>query len=86
VAKVRNFHQARWDEPVIFELSQPGERGILVPEAEKAIEERVGDGVSVLPEKMIRREPPGSARNLPGCVFSSIISAFPRPRWARTSM
>ena len=58
MAKVRNFHQARWEEPVIFELSQPGERGILVPEAEKAIEERVGDGVSVLPEKMIRREPP----------------------------
>ena len=21
------FHQAKWDEPVIFELSQPGERG-----------------------------------------------------------
>lgn len=29
--KLRDFHQARWDEPIIYEISQPGERGILVP-------------------------------------------------------
>ncbi|WP_343948469.1 aminomethyl-transferring glycine dehydrogenase subunit GcvPB [Nonomuraea longicatena] len=29
---VRRFHQARWDEPIIFELSQPGRRGVAVPE------------------------------------------------------
>ncbi|WP_214323184.1 aminomethyl-transferring glycine dehydrogenase subunit GcvPB [Nonomuraea sediminis] len=29
---LRRFHQARWDEPVIFELSQPGRRGIAVSE------------------------------------------------------
>ena len=30
-SKVRTgFHQAKWDEPVIFELTKPGERGILV--------------------------------------------------------
>ena len=29
--KVRvHFHQAKWDEPIIYELSTPGERGILV--------------------------------------------------------
>jgi len=28
----RRFHQASWDEPVIFELSQPGARGVLIPE------------------------------------------------------
>lgn len=55
---VRNFHQAKWDEPVIFELNTAGERGILVPEAEKEIEECVGDGVSVLPENMRRDKPP----------------------------
>jgi glycine dehydrogenase subunit 2 len=32
--KVRNFHQAKWDEPVIFELDTEGERGILIPEVE----------------------------------------------------
>src|SRR6218665_3182414 len=26
---LRRYHQARWDEPVIFELSQPGERALL---------------------------------------------------------
>ena len=32
ISKVRkNFHQARWDEPMIYELSTPGVRGILPP-------------------------------------------------------
>ena len=39
-AKVRTgFHQAKWDEPVIFELSQPGERGILVNKADPKVAE-----------------------------------------------
>lgn len=58
-SKVRkNFHQAKWDEPVIFELSQKGERGILVPHAEAKVVEAVGDGVSVLPESMRRKNGP----------------------------
>ncbi|MBU7029549.1 MAG: aminomethyl-transferring glycine dehydrogenase subunit GcvPB [Theionarchaea archaeon] len=56
--KIRNFHQAKWDEPIIFELSAKGERGILIPEVEKEIEEVVGDGVSVIPENMIRKKLP----------------------------
>jgi glycine dehydrogenase subunit 2 len=59
--KVRNFHQAKWDEPIIFELSQKGERGILVPEAEEEIVNKIGDGVSSIPEVMRRKELP----NLP---------------------
>lgn len=58
MARAREFHQARWNEPVIFELSRRGERGMLVPEAEPGIRERVGDGVSRLPDKMIRRDMP----------------------------
>lgn len=58
MARVRDFHQARWNEPVIFELARSGERGIVVPEAEPEIRQRVGDGVSRLPAKMIRRDPP----------------------------
>ena len=53
-----HFHQAKWDEPIIFELSTKGERGILISEVEKEIEELVGDGISVLPEDMIRKKPP----------------------------
>ncbi|MCK4645869.1 MAG: aminomethyl-transferring glycine dehydrogenase subunit GcvPB [Candidatus Aminicenantes bacterium] len=57
-SKLRNFHQAKWDEPIIFELSTEGERGLLISEVEKEIEESVGDGISKLPENMIRKKPP----------------------------
>ncbi len=56
--KLRRYHQARWDEPIIFELSQPGQRGVLVPEIEPAIKDQVGDALSVLPAKMRRKQPP----------------------------
>jgi glycine dehydrogenase subunit 2 len=52
---IRKFHQAKWCEPVIFELSQKNERGILVPEIEKEIEAAVGDGLSELSENMKRK-------------------------------
>jgi glycine dehydrogenase subunit 2 len=53
---LRRFHQARWDEPVIFELSQPGQRGILIPE-EAGIENEVGDVVASLPAYLQRKAP-----------------------------
>jgi glycine dehydrogenase subunit 2 len=56
--KVRNFHQAKWDEPVIFELHTPGEQGIVVPPAEQEVADRAGDGISAIPEHMRRNEPP----------------------------
>jgi glycine dehydrogenase subunit 2 len=52
------FHQAKWDEPVIFELSTKGERGILIPEIEQEIYNMVGDGISILPENMARKYSP----------------------------
>ncbi len=55
---VRNFHQAKWDEPIIFQLSKMGERGILVPEIEAEIETTIGDGLSALPENMRRKHAP----------------------------
>jgi glycine dehydrogenase subunit 2 len=56
--RLRRFHQAKWDEPIIFELSREGERGILVPEVEDEIKDKVGDVTSIIPEKMRRRQPP----------------------------
>ena len=53
----RRFHQARWDEPVIFELSQPGQRGILMPEVEEGIRALVGDAVKI-PQSLQRKNPP----------------------------
>ena len=55
---VRNFHQAKWDEPIIFELSTKGERGLMIPKVENQIDEKVGDGISALPENMKRKNPP----------------------------
>jgi glycine dehydrogenase subunit 2 len=54
----RRFHQASWDEPVIFELSQPGARGVLVPQVEEGIAQEVGDVVGYLPESLQRKTPP----------------------------
>jgi glycine dehydrogenase subunit 2 len=55
---VRRFHQARWDEPIIFELSREGQRGVLVPEVEEGIRQVVGDVLADLPDALRRREPP----------------------------
>ena len=55
---LRKFHEARWDERMIFEMSVPGERGVLIPRVEKGIVEEVGDGLSVIPKSLKRREPP----------------------------
>ena len=44
---LRRFHQARWDEAIIYELSRPGQRGLLVPEVEEDIKAEVGDVLAV---------------------------------------
>ena len=56
--RLRAFHQAKWDEEVIFELGAPGERGILVPPAEASVVEAVGDGLSAVPASLRRKTPP----------------------------
>lgn len=53
--KLRNFHQARWDEPIIFELSTPGQRGILLPKVEADIEKPLAE---LVPSGMIRKSKP----------------------------
>jgi len=55
---IRRFHQAKWDEPIIYESSNPGERGILLPTVEDEIQTTVGDALSDLPLWMRRKEPP----------------------------
>jgi glycine dehydrogenase subunit 2 len=52
---LRKFHQARWDEEIILEMSVPGERGILIPKAEEGIRAEVGEGVSVIPHNLKRK-------------------------------
>ena len=59
ITKVRkNYHQARWDEPMIFELSTPGVRGIIPPAPEAEIVAAVGDVAGGLPESIRRSAAP----------------------------
>src|SRR5208283_5524777 len=54
---LRKFHEAKWDEQIIFEMSVPGERGILVREPEAEVAKEVGSGVGTIPMKLRRKEP-----------------------------
>lgn len=48
---LRRFHQAQWDEPLLFELGSPGERGVLPPLPEVPAD-------AVLPDGLRRPAPP----------------------------
>jgi glycine dehydrogenase subunit 2 len=52
------FHQASWDEPIIFELTQPDQRGVLLPPVEPEIEHEVGNPARALPDALRRKVPP----------------------------
>lgn len=54
--KLKKFHQAQWNEPVIFELSTKGERGVFPPRTSKEIENAVGNGIDVVDSSILRKE------------------------------
>lgn len=56
--RLRQFHQAKWDEEIIYELSVAGHRGVLPPKACSKVQAAVGDGISVLPLNLRRKSPP----------------------------
>src|SRR5208337_249925 len=55
---LRKFHGAKWDEQIVFEMSVPGERGILVREPEAKVIKEVGSGVATIPLELRRKEAP----------------------------
>ncbi|UOE53725.1 aminomethyl-transferring glycine dehydrogenase subunit GcvPB [Bacillus sp. CMF12] len=57
-SKTRDFHQAKWNEPIIFELHQSGEKGVEPPPVNEEIALAVGDGISIIPESMQRKSKP----------------------------
>ncbi|MET0017449.1 aminomethyl-transferring glycine dehydrogenase subunit GcvPB [Oscillibacter sp.] len=57
-SKLRNFHEAQWDEPVIFEESVPGSRSMLIPDVSGAAEPVTGDVNSLLPAGLKRARKP----------------------------
>lgn len=56
--KLRNFHQAHWNEPIIFELSVPGRRGLIPPAPDKGIKKEAGDAKNLVPKGMFREQLP----------------------------
>ncbi len=56
--RLRDFHQARWDEPILFELSAAGERGVLPPSTEPALARAADDVAALLPAAIRRKKPP----------------------------
>ena len=73
-SKVRTkFHQAKWDEPIIYELSTPGERGILVGAPEEEVAKEV-KGTAAIPEGMKR----STKLNLPEMSQSRVLRHYAR--------
>lgn len=68
-----HFHQAKWNEPVIYELSTPGERGILVNSPEEEVAGQV-EGVNALPAGMKRN----TKLNLPEMSQSRVLRHYAR--------
>ena len=51
----RNYHQARWDEPFVLDMGNPGERGIMIGGVEPEAEAELN---LLLPEGFARKEAP----------------------------
>ncbi len=58
MAKTNHFHEARWCEPLIMEKGTAGERGIRISQAEKDVQDTVGQARHLIPENLRREEPP----------------------------
>ena len=52
------YQAVAWNEPIIYERGKPGRRGLLIPTAEKAVRERVGNVLSTIPGNLRRKDPP----------------------------
>ncbi len=53
-----DFKQARWNEPIVFELGHKGRRGHIVPQVEESIKRNVGDVEALIPKNMRRKKLP----------------------------
>ena len=72
--RFENFHQAKWNEPIIFDLSTEGQRGILLPEMDKEIAAELGDALSAIPGALRREKPP----ELPELSQAQVLRHFLR--------
>ena len=55
--KLRRYHSAVWDEPLVMEMGQPGRRGCLFPAAESDVATSIGPAEQLVPESLRREQP-----------------------------
>ncbi|MBD3405926.1 MAG: aminotransferase class V-fold PLP-dependent enzyme [Candidatus Lokiarchaeota archaeon] len=70
----RKVRQARWDEPLLFERSNPGVLAHQVPKLEQEIQDAFGSLDSIIPKSMKRE----SAPNLPEVSELQVVRHFTR--------
>lgn len=56
--ELRRYHAHVWDEPIVMQMGQKGERGIILAEVEDAIKSTVGEAGSYIPQNMQRKGRP----------------------------
>lgn len=52
------FHQAKWEEPTVYDIGSPGERGIIAVQLEDEISRVIGKPEKLVPGGMLRKAPP----------------------------
>ena len=63
ISSTEAFHQARWNEPIIFDLDSEGEQGLVVNQPDPRVVEGIGNGERPLvPFSMQRMAPPALPR------------------------
>jgi len=57
-SKMRKYHAAVWDEPVVMEMGRAGRRGVVFPAAEEGVREATGGADALIPAGMRRATRP----------------------------
>ncbi len=71
---LRPFHQASWNEPILLELSSPGERGIIPPQVEPELAGAEQEPLTGIPQELRRSRPP----QLPECSQQRVLRHYLR--------
>ncbi|MFR0962258.1 MAG: hypothetical protein ACLSGB_10490 [Dorea sp.] len=79
----RDFHEARWDEPIIMKLGNPGERGILVPKADEKVTKATGTVETLLPKNLIRKKAPRLSGNVSDAGTQTLYEIISGDDWNR---
>jgi glycine dehydrogenase subunit 2 len=72
--KKRMFHQAQWDEPVLFQLGSKGRKGYVPATISEEIKKQVDNALATLPKKLKRTKLP----NLPELSEVEVARHFTR--------